>query len=234
VLWQCKHFINFISPITGEVVRYPVYSLNSTQYGSGETQKAQMSIGTSQRLVYIPCNDETILLDSGVRFLIDKNKNNPTAYRLAQIDSESYSCGETDGLLQWTIVESQRDDKTDNIDLMVADYYGESEYSVPDAPVYGYAISLKPDDNSPSVIFGQELKVNLEFYEDGIQVGALPFDARITDGAEYGSISKVGDDYIIIKALNNRDYIGHEITLEIENQELDAISSLVITIVGWY
>lgn len=34
VLWKCKYSIRFVSPLTGEIVEYPVYSTNSTQYGT--------------------------------------------------------------------------------------------------------------------------------------------------------------------------------------------------------
>ena len=234
ILWHCKSFINFISPISGEVVRYPVYSLNSTQYGSGETSKHQMTIGTSQHLVYIPYNDETILLDSGFRFLIDKNRHDPTVYRLTQVDSESYSAGEFEGLLQWTIVESQRDDMTDSIELMVADYHGKTDSQNPVSPSYGHTIQLYPDGGSPGVVFGQELKLNLAFFNSGVQIEPITFEATITDGAEYGTIKETRDDYVIIRALNNRDYIGQEITVEVNNAELNATTSLVIRIEGWY
>lgn len=39
IAWQCKYSIKFLSPITGKVVEYPVYDINSTQYGSGETSE---------------------------------------------------------------------------------------------------------------------------------------------------------------------------------------------------
>ena len=45
IAWQCKYSIYFISPITGKAVEYPVYDINSTQYGSGETA---VSAGSAQ------------------------------------------------------------------------------------------------------------------------------------------------------------------------------------------
>ena len=32
---------SFVSPTSGEIVEYPVYDINSTQYGSGETSEDQ-------------------------------------------------------------------------------------------------------------------------------------------------------------------------------------------------
>jgi hypothetical protein len=120
VMWFCKHTIRFVSPLTGTTVAYPVYSVNSAQYGAGETTKPMISIGAAQRILYIPYNEETICLDTGFRFVLDKNKENPTTYRLTQVDSESYSCGDDDGLLQWSAIQDQSRDVDDTVE-MVAD-----------------------------------------------------------------------------------------------------------------
>lgn len=232
--WQCKYSIFFMSPITGKPVEYPVYDINSTQYGSGETVKTHMTIGTSQHLVYIPYNEETILLDSGFRFLIDKNKDLPTAYRLAQVDTSGYSCGANDGLLQWTIVESQYDENTDNKGLMIADYYGKSGYSEPEASETGVTLSLSTDSSGNTVTFGEDIRVDLHCFKDGVPIDAFEVNASLTDGGEYGQIKEVGDGYIIVRALNNRDYIGQEITLEVKNEEYGASASITLTIGRWY
>ena len=53
----CNHYIKFFSPLTHEIVEYPVSILNSTQYGSGETERydeeLKMTIGTTQMLMII-------------------------------------------------------------------------------------------------------------------------------------------------------------------------------------
>ena len=234
IAWQCKYSIYFISPVTGKAVEYPVYDINSTQYGSGETTKTHMTIGTSQHLVYIPYNSETIMLDSGFRFLIDKNREEPTAYRLAQVDSGGYSCGADDGLLQWTIIESQYDKETDNKELMIADYYGKSIYSKPEDPKEGYSITLTTDSSGNKVTFGEDIRVDLHCFKDGVPIDSFEVNASLTDGNEYGEIKEVGDGYIIVRALNNRDYIGQEITLEASNDEHGVSASIILTIGRWY
>ena len=126
VLWKCKYSIRFVSPLTGEIVEYPVYSTNSTQYGTGEAGKTQMTVGEDQHLIYLPYNEETIMLDTQTRFLMDKNKVDPTAYRITRVDPISYAVGDEraeDGLIQWAVLEDQFNAATDNAELMVADYY---------------------------------------------------------------------------------------------------------------
>ena len=174
------------------------------------------------------------MLDSGFRFLIDKNREEPTAYRLAQVDSGGYSCGADDGLLQWTIIESQYDKETDNKELMIADYYGKSIYSKPEDPKEGYSITLTTDSSGNKVTFGEDIRVDLHCFKDGVPIDSFEVNASLTDGNEYGEIKEVGDGYIIVRALNNRDYIGQEITLEASNDEHGVSASIILTIGRWY
>jgi len=75
--------VSFISDISGEIVSYPVHMKNATQYNSGETAREQETIGSSKFLMFIPYNEETIKIDHGKRFLIDKYGQNPKIRRKA-------------------------------------------------------------------------------------------------------------------------------------------------------
>lgn len=119
VLQYCKYIVRFIVPGTLKVVEYPVTTINSTQYNSGEENRSHITIGIGQRLIFIPCNEETICIDNDFRILMDKNTANPTAWRVSQVDAESYAYGAA-GLIRWTMVESGLQD-TDDILHMLAD-----------------------------------------------------------------------------------------------------------------
>ena len=85
-----------------------------------------MTVGEDQHLVYIPYNEETIMLDVQFRFLMDKNRKNPATYRITRVDPVSYAVGDEridDGLIQWAVLQTQFNEATDNKELMVADYY---------------------------------------------------------------------------------------------------------------
>ncbi len=106
--------------VGGKDRQYPVCVQNATQYNSGETRIGQLGFGSSQSLIFITAMPETIALDHGYRFLIDRNQEKPTAYRLTQIDHiHSYKgCGR--GVLRWTVAEDMLR-PTDDIANMVAD-----------------------------------------------------------------------------------------------------------------
>lgn len=138
----CNHYIKFYSPLNHEIVEYPVSILNSTQYGSGETERyddeLKMTVGTTQMLMYITYDKHTILIDNGVRFLVDRNQVNPTAYVVKQADTVSYSDANEHGFIAFTLYEDQFNPKVDNKELMIADY-------VPDPVGTGAELETKTD-----------------------------------------------------------------------------------------
>lgn len=132
ILWEgslsfCNYTVNFISPLTKKVVSYPVSIINSTQYGTGEKErydeKIKMKIGVSQMIMYMSYNEHSCLIDSGARFLLDRNPVEPTAFRITQADMVSYSDGGGRGYIHFTVEEDQFNPKRDNKELMIADYY---------------------------------------------------------------------------------------------------------------
>lgn len=122
----CNHIVKFFSPLTHEIVEYPISVINSTQYGSGETDRydgeLHMTIGTSQMIIYITFDEHTRLIDSGFRFLLDRNLEIPTAFEVKQADTISYSDAGERGYIHLTVAEDQYDPKRDNKELMIADY----------------------------------------------------------------------------------------------------------------
>ena len=123
IMFFCNYKINFISDVSSEIVSYLVHMKNATQYNSGETAREQETIGSSKFLIFIPYNEETIKIDHGKRFLIDKNHNDPTAFEVTQVDTISHNFTDDFAVIRWTVVESQFNSKTDNEELMIADYY---------------------------------------------------------------------------------------------------------------
>lgn len=122
-LWYCNYMLRFISPLTGKEVCYPATTENGTRYNSGERDREKMRIGTSQYIVYIPHNEETILLDHGSRFILDFHPYNPTAFRVTQMDSTSFAYGGGDDpvrLLRMTLIEDEFNDRTDDAQNNIA------------------------------------------------------------------------------------------------------------------
>lgn len=97
----------------GELKSQYVIDQNSTQYNSGESGNSTMTLGASQHMLKIQCNDDTILLDSPQKFAIDKNTKKPTCYKVTQNDNTSYNYGK--GLCCITVSETQLNQETDKL-----------------------------------------------------------------------------------------------------------------------
>lgn len=123
IMFHCNYNLRFISDTSEKIVNYPVYMKNATQYNSGENAREIETIGSSKFLIYIPYNQETIKINHGKRFLIDRNIDDPTAFEVTQVDTISHNYDDNIGVIRITVVESQFNSKTDNKDLMIADYY---------------------------------------------------------------------------------------------------------------
>lgn len=123
IMLYCNYSLKFISDVSQNIVTYPVYMKNATQYNSGEIPREQETIGSAKYLIYIMCDNETVKIDNGKRFLIDKNTDEPTSFEITQVDTVSYNYNKDLGVLRWTVVESQYNSKRDNKELMIADYY---------------------------------------------------------------------------------------------------------------
>lgn len=113
----------------GELKSQYVIDQNSTQYNSGETGNSTMTLGSAQHMLKMQCNDDTVLLDSPMRFAIDKNTQKPTCYKVTQNDNSAYNYGK--GLCCITVTETPLNTETDKIitldngtQVWICDYVG--------------------------------------------------------------------------------------------------------------
>lgn len=110
--WQNKN---------GEILEYPCHDMNTTQYNSGEQSNRQFTIGSSQHMITLPCDENTVVLSTPQRFYLDKNTDNPTSYIVTQNDTTSYNYSGK-GLVKVTLFEYPNNSATDRPDLGICDY----------------------------------------------------------------------------------------------------------------
>ncbi len=97
----------------GELKSQYVIDQNSTQYNSGETSNSTMTLGSAQHMLKMQCNDDTVILDSPMRFAIDKNIKKPTCYKVTQNDNTAYNYGK--GLCCVTVTETPLNTESDKL-----------------------------------------------------------------------------------------------------------------------
>lgn len=236
ILWKCKHVIRFVSPLTGEIVEYPIFSTNSTQYGTGESEKTNVNVGEDQHLVYIPYNEETIMLDDRFRFIMDKNRVNPTTYRITRVDPISYAVGyehEDDGLLQWSVLEDQFNGATDNAELMVADYYPSVPGGTSEMPGENAQIVLTDLDGDFQVALGESKQIRVQVLNtNGDPIAPLQYRLDY-DFAGAASVVDEADGVITLMASDNPMFVGEYIEIKVTNDEFSCEATIKIQVVNW-
>lgn len=105
----------------GTILEYPCYDMNATQYNSGEQSNRNFVIGSSQHMLTLPCDENTVELSTPQRFYLDKATNNPTTFIVTQNDTTSYNYGKK-GLVRVTVFEHPNNPATDRPDLGICDY----------------------------------------------------------------------------------------------------------------
>ena len=105
----------------GTILEYPCYDMNSTQYNSGEQSNSHFTIGSSQHMITLPSDENTVVLNSPQRFYLDKNSDNPTSFIVTQNDTTSHNYGKK-GLVKLTVYEYPNNTDTDRPDLGICDY----------------------------------------------------------------------------------------------------------------
>ena len=105
----------------GTILEYPCYDMNSTQYNSGEQSNRNFTIESSQHMLTLPCDENTIELRSPQRFYLDKATINPSTYIVTQNDTTSHNYGKK-GLVKVTVYAYPNNFETDRPDLGICDY----------------------------------------------------------------------------------------------------------------
>ena len=104
----------------GKVYEYPIFDINSTQYNSGVESSKIMVLGSTQHMLSITADENTISLRHDMRFFLDRNKVEPTVFKLTQNDTTAMNYDK--GILHLTVTEDQYNPDTDNIDEWLCDY----------------------------------------------------------------------------------------------------------------
>lgn len=131
--WQgkftlCNWILKWQNPVSGEILAYPCHAVNATQYNSGEQSNKLFTIGSSQHMITLPYDENTVVLSTPQRFYLDRNTENPTVYIVTQNDTVSGYFGEK-GLIRITVFEHTEVHDADRPDLGICDYKDPSEFS---------------------------------------------------------------------------------------------------------
>lgn len=119
-LTRCNNFLKWQDG-SGKIFEYPVFDINSTQYNSGVQSDKIMTLGSTQHMLTITADENTIALEHDKRFFSDRNTKHPTVFKLTQNDTTALNYDDK-GLLHLTITEDEYKPDTDSIENWLCDY----------------------------------------------------------------------------------------------------------------
>ena len=213
----------------GTILEYPCHDMNTTQYNSGEQSNRQFTIGSSQHMLTLPCDDNTVILKTPQRFFLDKDYEHPTTFIVTQNDTTSYNYGKK-GLVKVTVTEYAIDHDEDNFELGICDYKSKEdletdtgEDDLVSKSTIGYDTKIIKSGGSPQTF-------TAKFYdESGNQVeNVVPKWSFICQFLDFLNI-EYGDNTITI-SIDNDDFIDEDFKLVLSDDRNQYVSSLLLSV----
>jgi hypothetical protein len=218
----------------GKILEYPCYDMNSTQYNSGEQSNAHFTVGSSQHMLTLPSDENTIALSSPQRFYLDKNMDSPTSFIVTQNDTTSHNYGKK-GLVKLTVYEYPNNSETDRPDLGICDYIdmraGSKDAGVTVEETCCRASKAVIEYDTTIIKSGGDSQMFVgKFYNDkGNEVEDISPHWTITcDFSDKLMVEEIGNCLKV--GIDDDDYIDEEfkITCSDGNKESDILSSTLI------
>lgn len=218
--WQDKN---------GDILNYPCHDINSTQYNSGEQSNRQFTIGSSQHMLTLPYDKNTVSIKTPQRFFLDRDTVNPTSFIVTQNDTTSYNYGKK-GIVRVTVVECASNNDTDRIDLGICDYFEKDDIKTDNANDVFVSKSVISYDTTTIKSGGSSQKFFGKFFDNkGNEIDAITPHWKIA--CDFSSALNVEehDGYISI-GIDNDDYVDEEFKIILSDEEGKYSSSLIVRI----
>lgn len=224
-LTQCNWILKW-QKRDGTILEYPCADQNATQYNSGETANRQFTIGSSQHLLILPRDNNTVKLKTPQRFFLDNDFENPTAFIVTQNDTTSYAYGKK-GLVRVTVFEDPLRPDVDRIDLGICDYIDPASI-IEDNAQNVYVAKSVITYNTLVIKSGGDMQTFIgEFYDsDGNKVDDVNGKWKLVCDFEDSLEVDESNNQIRI-GIDNDDYVDEEFKL-VFSDENNKYSSYVI------
>lgn len=213
----------------GDILEYPCHDINSTQYNSGEQSNKQFTIGSSQHMVTLPYDENTVALKHPQRFFLDRDTEHPTSFVVTQNDTTSYFYGKK-GLVKVTLLECPHNPDTDRFDLGICDYIDKNEMATDNANDTFVSKSVISFDTTIIKSGGSLQTFTGNFFDaNGKEVANIaPYWKIICDFSDALQVEESGNQLII--GIDNDDYVDEEFKIVLSDEDGNYSSSLLVQI----
>ena len=218
--WQDKN---------GNILEYPCVDINSTQYNSGEQASTKMTIGSSQHMVTLPCDENTVSIKSPQRFFIDRDMETPTSFIVTQNDTTSMFYGKK-GLVKVTLLECERNNETGRPDLGICDYFEKEDVKTDNSDDKRVAKSVISYKTTTIKSGGSKQKFVGRFVDkNGEEINGVSTNWKIIRDFVDSLSVKENENEIEI-GVDDDSLIDEEFKLELSDENGDYQSSIIIQI----
>lgn len=201
---------------SGQIIERWVISQDASSYSNGVEGNKTLRYGSDQIMIYISCDKDTVGMPRDKRFMIDCNADFPTTYTLTRIDTTSRTVQGV-GYCIWLLTESQLNHKTDNIELMLCDYFVSESRAEMDIITYTGKSQIRSGGVAKK--FAAETKENVSW------------SLRLmVEQKDYIILEDVGNNQCQIRCLSNNSLIGTSFKLIAECAS--GTQELLIDVVG--
>lgn len=213
----------------GNILEYPCYDINSTQYNSGEQFNKQITIGSSQHIIILPCDENTVVLKTPQRFFLDKDTEHPTSFIVTQNDTTSYGFGKK-GIVRVTVVEHPHNPVADRFDLGVCDYIDVDDVATDNSgddfvskSVISYTSNVIKSGGSPQTFIGSFFDLS------GEEVPGVGCNWNIV--CDFFDVLKVVEtDNRISISIDDDDYVDEEFKIVLSDADGNYTSSQIVRV----
>ena len=241
---KCNTNIHWLNE-DGKLCSQWCIDLNTTQYNSGEQSGQYMRVGSTQHMLKMQCNEETVRLDSPKRIFLDKNMDNPTCYKVSQNDNTPYDYG-SKGLCYITLAQAGKNTEADKCIILddgtkvwVADYFEPdkepeekpidptpTEPDEPDTPVIEQTCTATIKYRYKKVYIGKKSTFTASFKDsDGNAVDKEPRWDIECDFKDSINIEETGSNLIIL--ISDSGLIGQTFTLKLSAKDMTSSTASI-------
>ena len=239
-MYECNYVLYWQNN-KGEVIRKPCFVQNASSYNNGEEDGKVITLASNQFMVWMPLDDDTIVLRNGKRMFIDNYKDTPSCYKLTRPDTVSMKFGEK-GCTYYIFTQTETNTESDKLvtledgtEVWLADYVEIDNTDTPSAPTTPPENPDEMTDLSATISGNKNLKVGFSRTYTATIVDVDGNTVEWDDTYSWNVVSDfdVGqeiDDNIIKLLVEDEDCVDSLILLSV-NKDGQTVAEIEISVV---
>lgn len=224
-LYECNYQLHWQNK-DGKIISKWAYIENASAYNNGEEYSRVITLASNQFMVWMPVDDDTIVLRNGKRIFVDNYMDEPSCYNVTRPDNVSMKFGNK-GCTYYIFTQTETNKDTDKLieledgtKVWIANYNAQCSSTLPPQPSeYDKSTDLKAE------IFGRtDLKVG---YTRSYMVVFTDNSGNIVPWSDVDFSWNIDAPFSVDQSVEE-----NQITLSVDNEDLIGSSFLLYALIG--